>query len=289
MEKRIASEDGTELTLHCWKAESEQAMLLILHGLGEYGRKYIALARCLNEYGLSVVALDWRGFGKSGGLRGHVPSMDSLQQDLAAGIGAAREMADATNPLYLMGHSMGGNILLGAAHAGLVRAEGIIVSSPWIRKTGKSPNQAGTVAFLHRLFPTYRLNLDIRRMEKGRKPELEKRKKDPYNHKLTSLRLMHVLQTNARHLDLVCSGQGMPLLALHDRLDPLTDYRGTEDYVDRNGGELISYDTGEHTLHRGETKEEFCRQISRWILKRHQNDETTQKDNSMKDDASCVE
>lgn len=289
MEKRINSEDGTELTMHCWKAETEQAMVLILHGLGEYGRKYIALAKCLNGYGLSVVALDWRGFGKSGGLRGYTPSIDCLYQDLSAGIKAAREMAGTTNPLYLMGHSMGGNILLGAAHAGLVQAEGIIVSSPWIRKTSKARNQTRLVTILHRLAPRYRLKLDIRRMEKGRKPEIEKRKKDPDNHKLISLRLMHLLQSNARHLDLVRGGLGLPLLALHDRLDPLTDYQGTAEYVERGEGTLISYDAGEHTLHRGETKEDFCLQISRWILERTQYDETTQKNNSTKDDASCVE
>ena len=274
MEKRILAADGTGLTLHVWKAEREQALVLILHGLGEYGRKYIALAKCLNDRGVSVAALDWRGFGKSDGRRGHAMSLDELLLDLEAGRSAARKLAEPDSPLYLMGHSMGGNLLLGAAHASRVEADGLIVSSPWIRKSGRSRSQILAVALLHRLFPAARLAVDIRRMEKGNKPEMDQRKKDPHNHKLASLRLLHLLASNARKLDRTSEGTGIPLLAIHDQQDPLTDYDGTAEYVRRNGGTLISYDTREHTLHRGETKEDFCRRVCDWIEGREKSDES---------------
>lgn len=264
MEKSIKSADGTKLALNYWKAEHEKAMLLILHGLGEYGRKYISLAKCLNMQGLSVVCLDWRGFGKSEGIRGHANSILELEQDLQAALRETKELALGHSPVFLMGHSMGGNVLLQAAHDGQIQADGIIVSSPFIREISRKKNKAKSISILHHVFPKHQFKMDIRRLEKGMKPEIAKTKKDPYNHKLVSLRLMHLLEKNARKLDRESGGMGMALLAIHDRRDPLTDYRGTLEYIKRNGGKLISYDTGEHTLHRGATKEDFCIQVAQW-------------------------
>ncbi|WP_326534808.1 alpha/beta hydrolase [Pseudorhodoferax sp.] len=81
--------------------------MLIVHGLGEHGGRYAAVAQALNQAGWDVTAHDQRGHGRSPGARGDLPAPDALCADLAAVFDRLQQEDDGQAPL-LLGHSMGG-------------------------------------------------------------------------------------------------------------------------------------------------------------------------------------
>jgi lysophospholipase len=85
-------------------------VLLLSHGLGEHAGRYAALARDLAPRGIEIHALDHRGHGRSGGIRGHTARFDRLVDDFDAFAIGVMEKAPAGVPVFLLAHSLGGLI-----------------------------------------------------------------------------------------------------------------------------------------------------------------------------------
>ncbi len=83
--------------------------VVIVHGLGEHGGRYLNLVRPLLAEGYACYAQDHQGFGRSGGKPGHVNRFSDYLLDLKRTVEMARREGGAL-PLTLYGHSMGGLI-----------------------------------------------------------------------------------------------------------------------------------------------------------------------------------
>ena len=114
-----------------WQVKNPSAILVIAHGFGEHSGRYLDMAKHYNGLNLSVYALDHRGHGKSEGDRWNVEKFDYFLDDLHFYIeNVARKLEGPNKPLFLLGHSMGGEI---AAKHALVYPQDIdylILSSP---------------------------------------------------------------------------------------------------------------------------------------------------------------
>jgi len=127
----LPAADGVPLFVQHWPAEAPRAALLVVHGLGEHGGRYAALARDLAPRGISVSAMDLRGHGRSGGPRAYARRFEVLVDDMER----VRREVVATRfahlPVFLLGHSLGGLIALRwlEAHPGAGLA-GAILSAP---------------------------------------------------------------------------------------------------------------------------------------------------------------
>ena len=137
--------DGTDLFYRLWRAADATAPVLVfLHGLGAHTGWFIDMGNALSARGLSVVMDDHRGFGRSGGPRGHVRRGAVYLDDLGAFLDEVqRRLPDA--PIFLAGHSMGGIFAtyLAAADArtgtGRGRIRGLVLLNPWVKETIKVP------------------------------------------------------------------------------------------------------------------------------------------------------
>ncbi len=106
---------GARLHISSWPVEAPRAVVLLAHGLFEHAARYDHVARRLNAAGMSVVAIDHWGHGKSDGSRGFVPSFDVYLDGMDALL--AQVQADCPGvPRLLLGHSMGG--LIAVRHLG---------------------------------------------------------------------------------------------------------------------------------------------------------------------------
>lgn len=104
--------DGQIPFVHHWRGgSSPKAVMIVAHGMGEHGFRYVPLARELVEAGFCVYANDHRGHGKTvrdesqlgdygpDGWRGLIDDQLAL---------IARVRADQPGlPVFLLGHSMG--------------------------------------------------------------------------------------------------------------------------------------------------------------------------------------
>ncbi|MFC7334668.1 alpha/beta hydrolase [Rhodocista pekingensis] len=130
--------DGEALPLRHWlPAGKPRAVILALHGFNDYSNAFDSPARFWAAHGVATYAYDQRGFGGSG-RPGIWPGSDTLTQDVLDAA-AALNAAYPGVPLYLLGESMGGAVLL-AAFAGRDLPPGIaglLLSAPavWSRDT----------------------------------------------------------------------------------------------------------------------------------------------------------
>ena len=82
--------DGCKLFLRGWKTGGRD-VLLLMHGLGAHSGWFIDMGGSLAEHGLTVYAIDHRGFGRTEGMPGHVERFDNYVADLAVVIEELRQ------------------------------------------------------------------------------------------------------------------------------------------------------------------------------------------------------
>ncbi|WP_323765314.1 alpha/beta hydrolase [Marinovum sp.] len=115
----LTADDGTRIRIGHWPSgATPKGSFLIFPGRTEYVEKYGVLASDLTALGYEVVAVDWRGQGLADRLLpdarvGHVDIFDDYQRDVRAVL-AALPALGLPEPLFLLGHSMGGCIGLRA-------------------------------------------------------------------------------------------------------------------------------------------------------------------------------
>lgn len=118
-----------ELAVSRWDAEEPKAILLAVHGYGDYGESTFGDAGAWwAARGLTTIAYDQRGFGRNAS-RGFWPGADQLVADLR-GITEAVRSETPCLPLIVIGHSMGGGVVLAAAPD--LAADAVVLAAPAI-------------------------------------------------------------------------------------------------------------------------------------------------------------
>ena len=97
--------DGLEQLRRRWPVEEPVAAILLVHGIGEHSGRYEHVGNFFAQRGYDVAGFDNRGFGRSGGLRGHVERFDQFLDDIQERL--AERLALGV-PVILFGHSLGG-------------------------------------------------------------------------------------------------------------------------------------------------------------------------------------
>ncbi len=124
-----------------WLPEGEpRAVVVIAHGLGDHGGRYAQLAARLVAEGHAVYAIDHHGHGRSDGPRARV-SIDDAAEDLDR-LAARTANEHPGRPLFLLGHSMGGAVVLRCAARHQDRIAGLILSAPLAQVDGRAPVKA---------------------------------------------------------------------------------------------------------------------------------------------------
>lgn len=110
----VTTPDGVRLPVRSWLPEEAppRAVILALHGFNDYANAFAAPGAWLAARGVAVYAYDQRGFGAS--VRpGIWPGTETLVADLHVMAELVHRRHPDT-PLYLLGESMGGAVLITA-------------------------------------------------------------------------------------------------------------------------------------------------------------------------------
>ena len=246
-----------------------KGVVVLVHGLGEHGGRYKEnVIPLLVETGFAVIAFDNFGHGKSGGKRGHCPSYGALLDLLETMIEKANEHFKNL-PLFLYGHSMGGNLVLnyGLRHKES-RIQGIVATSPYLRLAFKPPLWKMVLGKLMLgIWPSLTMpsGLDpkgISRITEEVKSYLE----DPLVHDKVSPMFSFPIMEAGDWAIANASRLKVETLLLHGMADPIIDFRGTEEFH-RNSKKttLKLFEGGYHELHHDACKNEVLSTIQIWL------------------------
>jgi alpha-beta hydrolase superfamily lysophospholipase len=182
----LVAPDGMELALRSWRPEGEPtAVLLALHGFNDYSRAFKAPGEWWADRGIATYAYDQRGFGETS-YRGLWAGTEALVDDLKTAVRLLRARHPGT-PLYLLGDSMGGAVVLVAmTGAKPPNVDGAILVAPAVWARSQMPfYMRGALWVAARLLPWAQVTgegLDIqasdnieRLREMGRDPLYVKR------------------------------------------------------------------------------------------------------------------
>jgi len=129
------------LNLHTqtWLPDGEaRAVVLIVHGTGEHIGRYEHVASHFVEDGYAVYGLDFRGHGKSDGLRAYYDNFDDPLRDLKQYLDQIKaEQPD--KKIFLYGHSMGSLLALVFALDHQRELDGLILSGSTLEVESSQP------------------------------------------------------------------------------------------------------------------------------------------------------
>jgi len=133
---RWIASDGWALRRFDWPAEGEpRGSILFAGGRGDIFEKYLELFAHWHSQGWAVTWLDWRGQGGSGRLTpdpriGHIGDFAIYVTDFAEFY--VEWSGQAHGPRVLMGHSMGGHLVLRAAVERVADPDALVLVAPML-------------------------------------------------------------------------------------------------------------------------------------------------------------
>src|SRR5438876_6620593 len=134
----VLEADGKPQRIHAWwwpAAAKDAPAVLYLHGTRWNLTGQTSRIDRLHAFGFSVLAIDYRGFGKSDG---DLPSEQTVYEDARVAWDRLTELQPDASKRFIYGHSLGGAVAIdlaahlsaGSARAGwLPPARGVIVES----------------------------------------------------------------------------------------------------------------------------------------------------------------
>ena len=129
--------DGVVLPVRRWLPATEpKAILIALHGFNDYSRFFDQPGQYFSTQGIACFAYDQRGFGLSP-QRGVWAGVPAYGDDLRSFVKQIKQRYPQ-QPLYLLGESMGGAVIISAlAKAAMPEVAGVVLSAPalWARST----------------------------------------------------------------------------------------------------------------------------------------------------------
>jgi acylglycerol lipase len=130
---KLVMSDGAELPLRVWRPDGQpRAIILGLHGFNDYSKAFAIPAERWVKDGILVYAYDQRGFGRAPN-HGIWPGTETFVADLETTTRLVSQHHPGI-PLYVLGESMGGAIIMVAASEHrLPGASGVVLATPAVR------------------------------------------------------------------------------------------------------------------------------------------------------------
>ncbi len=262
--------DGIAIHARGWEPEgvSPDAVVCLVHGIGEHGGRYGHVAEAFCKKGMAFWAPDMRGHGLSGGVKGHLPSAETIVSDIAQYLAQARQRYPGI-PMVLYGHSLGGIFVLYYGLKDSSGVIGVISTSPGLRNAlEKQPLKVAAAKILGFLFPRLAISsgLDSKAISRNRQ-EVSTYLADPLVHDKMTLGFGKVM-LGVNHYTLENSGKfSLPLLLLHGKKDSIAFPSGSEAVAASLGNRctFVMWEEALHELHNEPEKEEVLQTMTGWV------------------------
>lgn len=265
----LQGSDMARLNGRKWQPEGEaEGVVVLVHGLGEHMGRYEQLGTYLAGKGLSLWGHDLKGHGKSQGARGHADYRNLLQNVDAL---LQRVGQEEAGPVFLYGHSMGGNIALNYVleYPEIARnLQGLILSSPWLRLKMNPPIWAlGLSQVLNKVYPEYTRENGLDPHWLSKDPTVvQAYKADPLVHRNVSAGLFLSVYKKGKEAMKLGSKVRLPTLVMHGTEDPITSFKASREFARTlPKGQWKPWSRLRHEPHNELEKEEVMEFVYGWI------------------------
>ena len=250
-----------------WQPETVKAVVVIVHGMGEHSGRYQHVATKLADNEFGVIAFDHFGHGKTAGKRGHNPGFNYVLESITELIDKATEIF-GNKPIFLYGHSMGGNAVINYTLRKEHNLKGTIATSPFLKLAFQPPAWKLSLGkIMQKIAPSITLGNELDANDVSRDfIEVKKYIDDP---------LVHDQVSPNYSLSFIDAGEWAinnaatlktPMLLLHGTGDKIIDYKGTEAFANNTPkASLKLYKDAYHELQNDLCKEEMLQDVVNWL------------------------
>jgi len=269
----VSTEDGVQLQGRRWTCAKPRAVVVIAHGFGEHGGSYGHVAEELaGSHAIDVLAVDFRGHGRSPGRRGVIRRYDLFMDDLRAVVTWISRQEKGL-PLFLLGHSNGGQVSLRLMVEGCRRVRGLIVSNPAIRIGMEVPQVKIVIGkVLRAVAPWITLSSGSPSSDLTRDPRMRIAfENDPLRHNRINPHFYFGMVEGEKYLMSRAKEMKAPLLMLLGSNDPVIDPNTSREFFDRVASEdksLLIYPGMLHEPLNEIGREQVIADLVRWIEQR---------------------
>lgn len=265
----MKASDGVALYYQKWIPEHPKGIIVFIHGLADHSGRYNKFTQYFAHKGWGVALFDLRGHGQSGGKRTHINRFYDNLYDMAQFIEFVRR-GNEDVPMYLAGHSFGGQLVLNFVVKYAKSIRGVIALSPhivmkldipeWKLKLGKH---------LVKLFPTYRLKCNVAPEDLSHDTDVvERYRTDPNIGRTITLRCGLEIMKNAELVMALAGRLHLPTLLMHGSEDKICDVDATKKFFMRipvYNKELKIYQGYYHELLNESGCENVFKDIESWL------------------------
>jgi alpha-beta hydrolase superfamily lysophospholipase len=273
-ERTLESEGKLKVFVQWWRPEAApRAGIGFVHGLGGHSGQpmYAHLVGCLAQSGYAVYGVDLRGHGRSQGLHGHVNAWEEYRADVQVLLSViARESPG--RPVYLLGQSGGGLVVLDYALRHSEGLQGLICSAPYLTEPNLPVHQQAMLAAFAWLCPRVRLRprIDLSDLSRDR-DEVKRLLADPLTDVEYSPRLHREAIAAQRRTRAHAADLRLPLLLLHGSADWLTPPGGSQAFFEKVASKdktLILYEGGFHNPFADTNRQQVLADVVHWLDQR---------------------
>jgi alpha-beta hydrolase superfamily lysophospholipase len=259
---------GLDLFYQAWRPAQRRAVLINLHGLGDHSGLYPNLAAHFPPREIALYAYDMRGNGRSPGQRAFVRNWLEFLEDLDAFLIQIRQW-EPNLPLFLLGNSLGGLIVLDYAMRRPAELRGVIAAAPPLGRLGVSPILMALGRAMSRIVPRFSLRVGMDLTGLARDPAVvEAVLADPYFHRRGTARLSTEVTAAISRVQAGASSLSLPVLILHGSADRMVPPDGSREFIAKvcyPDRELREYPGTYHGLFADLNAHDVLDDLERWI------------------------
>lgn len=252
---------GIELVRDWAPTGDHRATVVLVHGLAEHSGRYERTGSLLAEAGFHVRGFDLIGAGASGGARWDIDDWTRFHAQIQSHIEWARAQG---KPVVLLGHSLGGNLVVGYVLSDRPQPDLLVCSAPAFG--GGAGWQRALAPISARLIPKLAVPSALKGEQLSRDPAVgEAYFADPLVHTSATSRLGAALFKAMGEITEGASNISIPTLVLHGGSDTIVPPQSTAFLADLPGIERRLYPELRHELFNEPEGPELVAEVVEWI------------------------
>lgn len=264
----LKTSDNLTLKGTSWLPEQPKAIALLVHGFAEHIQRYNHVADFFNKKNIALIGYDRRGHGISEGQRGHLPSLEMELQDIGKVLDYVKKEYNSL-PIFLYGHSQGGNFALNYALRKKPNIQGCIITSPWIALTEAPPKMLVAIGkVVHKILPTITTKAKVKPVSRDAEV-VKKYKEDELIFDTITFRAANETMSAGDWLADFKGKIELPTFLMHGSGDEVTSFVASKAFAGQVSGNLDTkwWDGLYHELHNEPEQVEVMQSMTNWMEK----------------------